>query len=440
MIWDIILKELESKITQEQYNKYIKNLVFDEKNSKSDLKILLANNIFIANWVNRNYADKIAILFENETEIKPTIKIKVKEIKENRRNKTQYDTKIVQINKKQSIINPSLTFETFVVGESNKFAFKVSEKVAQNQGTLYNPLFISGDTGLGKTHLLNAIGNYNIGKKNVILINCEEFLNDFTYNLANKTMDKFRNKYRNCDYLLVDDIQFLIGKLQTQEEFFHTLNVLKENNKQLVFTSDKQIKDLGIEERLKSRFQNGVTAQIQAPELETKIAIIKKKCEIDLIQLNDEIINFIATNVNNNIRTIEGILMTINSYASVFNQEITIDFVKNAIKSFKNTNIEKITINNIVNETSKYLNIKPADIKSKKRTKDILLAKKIVIYLGRKLTRNSMPELANFLEFKDHSSISKAMKKIQKEIENNKELELKIEEIENKIKDSKINN
>lgn len=440
MIWDIILKELESKITQEQYNKYIKNLVFDEKNSKSDLKILLANNIFIANWVNRNYADKIAILFENETEIKPTIKIKVKEIKENRRNKTQYDTKIVQINKKQSIINPSLTFETFVVGESNKFAFKVSEKVAQNQGTLYNPLFISGDTGLGKTHLLNAIGNYNIGKKNVILINCEEFLNDFTYNLANKTMDKFRNKYRNCDYLLVDDIQFLIGKLQTQEEFFHTLNVLKENNKQLVFTSDKQIKDLGIEERLKSRFQNGVTAQIKAPELETKIAIIKKKCEIDLIQLNDEIINFIATNVNNNIRTIEGILMTINSYASVFNQEITIDFVKNAIKSFKNTNIEKITINDIVNKTSKYLNIKPADIKSKKRTKDILLAKKIVIYLGRKLTRNSMPELANFLEFKDHSSISKAMKKIQKEIENNKELELKIEEIENKIKDSKINN
>ena len=441
MVWNIILKELKNKITQEQYNKYIKNLVFDEKNSQSDLKILLANNIFIANWVNRNYADKIALLFENQTAIKPTIKIKLKEPKESKKNKTQYDIKIVQINKKQSIINPSLTFDTFVVGESNKFAFKVSEKVAQNQGTLYNPLFISGDTGLGKTHLLNAIGNYNIGKKNVILVNCEEFLNDFTHNLANKTMDKFRNKYRNCDYLLVDDIQFLIGKSLTQEEFFHTLNVLKENNKQLVFTSDKQIKDLGgIEERLKSRFQNGVTAQIQAPELETKIAIIKKKCEIDLINLNDEIINFIATNINNNIRTIEGILMNINSHASIFNQEITIDFVKNAIKSFKNTNTEKITINDIVNTISKYLNIKPSDIKSKKRTKEILLAKKIVIYLSRKLTRNSMPELANFLEFKDHSSISKAMKKIQEEMQENKELELKIEEIEEKIKESKINN
>ncbi len=437
MIWNIILKELKKEITQEQYNRYIKNLSFDEENSQSDLKILLANNIFIANWVKRNYANKIALLFENETEIKPTIKIKVKEKKDNNINKTNYDIKIVQINQKQSIINPSYTFETFVVGESNKFAFNVSEKVAQNQGTLYNPLFISGDTGLGKTHLLNAIGNYNIGKKNVVLITCEEFLNDFTDHLRNKTIDKFRSKYRNCDYLLIDDIQFLIGKPQTQEEFFHTFNELKENKKQIVLTSDQQIKDLGIEERLKSRFQNGVTAKIQTPELETKIAIIKKKCELDLIQLNDEIINFIATNVNNNIRTIEGILMTINSYASIMNQEITLDFVKNSIKSYKNINTEKITLNDIVDITSKSINIKPTDIKSKKRTKDILLAKKIVIFLGRKLTRNSMPELANFLDFKDHSSISKAMKKIQEEIENNKELEIKIEEIENKIKEYK---
>lgn len=433
MIWDIILKGLKKEITEEQYNKYIKNIIFDEENSQSDLKILFANNIFIANWIKRNYADKIATLFENETEIKPTIKIKVKEKQEE--NKTNYDIKIVQINQKQSIINPSYTFETFIVGESNKFAFNVSEKVAQNQGNLYNPLFIIGNTGLGKTHLLNAIGNYNIGKKNIVLITCEEFLNDYTYNLRNKTTDKFRSKYRNCDYLLIDDIQFLIGKSQTQEEFFHTFNELKENKKQIVLTSDQQIKDLGIEERLKSRFQNGVTAQIQVPELETKIAIIKKKCELDLIQLNDEIINFIATNVNNNIRTIEGILMTINSYASIMNQEITLDFVKNSIKSYKNINTEKITLNDIVNTTSKSLNIKPTEIKSKKRTKDILLARKIVIYLGRKLTRNSMPELANFLDFKDHSSISKAMKKTQEEIENNNELKIKIEEIENKIKE-----
>ncbi|RAX55365.1 chromosomal replication initiator protein DnaA [Helicobacter sp. 16-1353] len=438
MIWDIILKELKKEIPLIDYNRYIKNLRFDEKNSQSDVKVLITDNIYIANWIKRNYTNKIASLFENETEIKPTIKINVQKNYENTKNtKTNYDIKIIQNNQKQSIINPSYTFETFVVGESNKFAFNVSEKVAQNQGKLYNPLFISGDTGLGKTHLLNAIGNYNIGKKNIILITCEEFLNDFTSHQLNKTFDKFRAKYRNCDYLLIDDIQFLVGKTRTQEEFFYTFNELKENNKQIVLTSDKQIKDLEIVERLKSRFQNGVTAQIQPPELETKIAIIKKKCELDLIQLDDEIINYIATNVNNNIRIIEGILMTINSYASIMNQEITLDFVKNSIKSYKNTNTEKINLEEIINITAKSLNIKTADIKNKKRTKDILLAKKIVIYLGRTLIRNSMTELANFLDFKDHSSISKAMKKIQEEIENNNEIRIKIEEIENKIKDSK---
>lgn len=438
MIWDIILKELKKEIPLVDYNRYIKNLKFDEENSQSDLKIFTTDNIFLANWIKKNYANKIAILFENQTEIKPTIKIRVqKKYESDKNDKTNYDIKIVQNNQKRSIINPSYTFETFVVGESNKFAFNISEKVAQNQGKLYNPLFISGDTGLGKTHLLNAIGNYNIHKKNIILITCEEFLNDFNNHKLNKTFDKFRTKYRNCDYLLIDDIQFLIGKPATQEEFFYTFNELKENNKQIVLTSDKQIKDLEIAERLKSRFQNGVTAQIKPPELETKIAIIKKKCELDLIQLNDEIINYIATNVNNDIRTIEGILMTINSYASIMNQEITLDFVKNSIKSYKNINTEKINLEEIIIITAKSLNIKPADIKSKKRKKDILLAKKIVIYLGRTLIRNSMTELANLLDFKDHSTISKAMKKIQEEIENSNDLRIKIEEIENKIKDSK---
>lgn len=438
MIWDIILKELKKEIPLVDYNRYIKNLKFDEENSQSDLKIFTTDNIFLANWIKKNYANKIAILFENQTEIKPTIKIRVqKKYESDKNDKTNYDIKIVQNNQKRSIINPSYTFETFVVGESNKFAFNISEKVAQNQGKLYNPLFISGDTGLGKTHLLNAIGNYNIHKKNIILITCEEFLNDFNNHKLNKTFDKFRAKYRNCDYLLIDDIQFLIGKPATQEEFFYTFNELKENNKQIVLTSDKQIKDLEIAERLKSRFQNGVTAQIKPPELETKIAIIKKKCELDLIQLNDEIINYIATNVNNDIRTIEGILMTINSYASIMNQEITLDFVKNSIKSYKNINTEKINLEEIIIITAKSLNIKPADIKSKKRKKDILLAKKIVIYLGRTLIRNSMTELANLLDFKDHSTISKAMKKIQEEIKNSNDLRIKIEEIENKIKDSK---
>lgn len=442
MIWDDIILELQKELSLDEYNKYIKNIKYDEVNSNINLVVLKVDNVFLLNWIKRNYINKIALLFEDHTEIKPEIKIILnsKEKKKIAQNKNNIDYKTIKQNNKTSILNPSYTFESFVVGESNKFAYNLSEKVAQNQGRIYNPLFISGETGLGKTHLLNAIGNYNINDKNIILITSEEFLNDFINHLKNKNMERFREKYRNCDYLLIDDIQFISGKPQIQEEFFHTFNILKENNKQIVLTSDRPIKELiGIEERLKSRFQSGIISQIQPPELETKIAIIKKKCELDLIQINDEIIEYIASNINNNIRTIEGIITTINSFSSIMNQEITLELAKNTINNFKKTNNEKINLDDIINFTAKTINIKPTDIKSKKRTKNILFARKIVIYLGRKLTTNSMPELANFLNMKDHSSVSKAMKKTQEEIENNQELKLKIEEIENNIKDSKNN-
>lgn len=442
MIWDDIILELQKELSLDEYNKYIKNIKYDEVNSNINLIVLKVDNVFLLNWIKRNYINKIALLFEDHTEIKPEIKIILnsKEKKKIAQNKNNIDYKTIKQNNKTSILNPSYTFESFVVGESNKFAYNLSEKVAQNQGRIYNPLFISGETGLGKTHLLNAIGNYNINDKNIILITSEEFLNDFINHLKNKNMERFREKYRNCDYLLIDDIQFISGKPQIQEEFFHTFNILKENNKQIVLTSDRPIKELiGIEERLKSRFQSGIISQIQPPELETKIAIIKKKCELDLIQINDEIIEYIASNINNNIRTIEGIITTINSFSSIMNQEITLELAKNTINNFKKTNNEKINLDDIINFTAKTINIKPTDIKSKKRTKNILFARKIVIYLGRKLTTNSMPELANFLNMKDHSSVSKAMKKTQEEIENNQELKLKIEEIENNIKDSKNN-
>lgn len=436
MLWNIILEDIEKEISKKEFDRYIKNLELDEKNSHSDTKILITDNIFLANWIKRNYVNKLSQLFKNHTGIETKIEIKVKNKSKNIHSNYKY--KIVQNNQKNSILNPSYTFETFVVGESNKFAFSISEKISQIQGKAYNPLFISGETGLGKTHLLNAIGNFNIGKKNIILVTSEEFLNDFINHLTNKNMDRFREKYRNCDYLLIDDIQFIIGKPQFQEEFFHTFNILTTNNKQIVLTSDRQIKDLnGIEERLKSRFAGGIIAQIQTPELETKIAIIKKKCELDVIQLNNEIINFIASNVNRNIREIEGILMNINFSASIMNQEITLNFVKAVLENYKKISIKNIIIDDIIEITSKTLNVKPSEIKNKKKTKEVITAKKIIIYLGRNLTTNSMPELAKVLGMKDHSSISKAMKKIQSEIENNYILKSKIEEIENKIKEFK---
>lgn len=435
MIWNIILKDLEKKLDGSVFKKYIKNIKYNEEKSSANIRVLEVNNIFLLNWLKTNYANRIALLFETHTDIKPEIKFILKE--NSPLNTTNFVEKIIP-KYKNSVLNVSFTFDNFEVGKSNEHPFKLAKLVAQNQGKNYNPLFISGNTGVGKTHLLNAIGNYNANDKIVILITSEEFLNDYMIHLNNKTMERFRDKYRKCDYLLIDDIQFFSGKHKIQEEFFSTFNILKNNQSQIVLTSDKPIKELnGIEERLKSRFESGIVSRINPPEFELKKSIIKKKCELDLIKISDEIIEFIAININDNIRTIEGILTTINSFSSILNQKITIDLVKNEIENIKRNRIDKITLDDIIATTAKNMNIKQSDIKSKKRTKDINLARKVVIYLGRNLSSNSMPELAKTLDMKDHSTISKAIKKIQNDIEKDEILKQKIAEIEAKVKEIK---
>ena len=435
MIWDIILKDLEKKLDSSVFKRYIKNIKYNEEKSNANVRVLEVDNIFLLNWLKNNYANRISLLFETHTDIKPEIKFILKE--NSPLNATDFKEKIIP-KYKNSVLNVSFTFDNFEVGKSNEHPFKLAKLVAQNQGKNYNPLFISGNTGVGKTHLLNAIGNYNANDKIVILITSEEFLNDYMIHLNNKTMERFRDKYRKCDYLLIDDIQFFSGKHKIQDEFFSTFNILKTNNSQIVLTSDKPIKELnGIEERLKSRFESGIVSRINPPEFELKKSIIKRKCELDLINISDEIIEYIAININDNIRTIEGILTTINSFSTILNQEITIDLVKNEIENSKRNRIDKITLNDIITTTAKNMNIKQSDIKSKKRTKDINLARKVVIYLGRNLSSNSMPELAKALDMKDHSTISKAIKKIQNEIEKDIILKQKIAEIEAKVKEIK---
>ena len=443
MIWDIILKDLEKKLDTLTFKRYIKNIKYNEEKSNANVRVLEVDNIFLLNWVKAHYTNRIALLFETHTDIKPEIKMILRTLPQsqnlhnNSQNLGDFTEKIIP-KYKNSVLNASFTFDNFEIGKSNEHPLKLAQLVAKEQGKNYNPLFISGNTGVGKTHLLNAIGNYNVEHKNVILITSEEFLNDYMIHLNNKTMERFREKYRKCDYLLIDDIQFFSGKSKIQEEFFATFNILKNNNSQIVLTSDKPIKELiGIEERLKSRFESGIVSRINPPEFELKKSIIKKKCELDLINISDEIIEFIAININDNIRTIEGILTTINSFSSILNQEITIDLVKNEIENSKRSRMGKFTIDDIIATTAKILNIKQSDIKSKKRTKDVLMARKAVIYLGRNISSNSMAELAKILDMKDHSTISKAVKKIQDEIEKNLILKQKIAEIEAKVKEIK---
>ena len=429
-----VLFELKKEISQTEYERYIKKLIYDTKRSRSNLVYFNAPNMIIAKWVKTKYAEKITHLFEIQNEIKPELEISVGKIKK-QAPAVQNVQNTEKNTSKSTYLNPSLTFESFIVGDSNQFAYTTSKSVAEKPGQLYNPLFLYGGVGLGKTHLLQAIGNYHIDLgKTVIYTTLEQFMNTFTSHLRSQTMDRFRDKFRKCDLLLIDDIQFLSRKEQTQEEFFHTFNELYNSNKQIVITSDRQPNKIsGLVDRLKSRFEMGLMADIQPPGLETKIAIIQKKCELDGIQLDHEIINFIATHMGDNIREIEGTIIKLNAMSSMLNQEITLDFAQNAIKDQLKEKKENVTIDDIVKIVSRELNIKPSDIKSKKRTKNVVSARRTAIYLARNLTPNSMPQIAMYFGMKDHTAISHAMKKINEIIDNDENFKLLLDELSNKI-------
>jgi len=429
-----VLLELKKEISEIEYERYIKKLIYDTKRSRSNIAYFNAPNMLIAKWVKTKYTDKLIHLFELQNEVKPEIEITI-----GKQTKQILIPAVKQSSEKNSskstYLNPSLTFESFIVGDSNQFAYTTAKSVAERPGKQYNPLFIYGGVGLGKTHLLQAIGNYHINLgKTVIYTTLEQFMNSFTSHLRSQTMDRFRDKFRECDLLLIDDIQFLSRKEQTQEEFFHTFNELYNANKQIVITADRAPNKIaGLVDRLKTRFEWGLMADIQPPGLETKIAIIQKKCELDGIKLNHEIVNFIATHMGDNIREIEGTIIKLNALSSMLNQEITLDFAQNAIKDQLKEKKENITIDDIVKIVSKELNIKPSDIKSKKRTKTVVSARRTAIYLARNLTPNSMPQIALYFGMKDHTAISHAMKKIHEIIDSNENFKVLLEELSNKI-------
>ncbi len=424
---------IEKEATSIDYDRYLKQLTYKKISSDEKLAVFEVSNKYIASWIKSKFTGLIQNCFEQYDGTKPKVEIKIagekkskKEIiKEQVRNETAEST----------ILNPSYTFDSFVVGPSNQMAYNASLAVSNKPGTQYNPLFIYGGTGLGKTHLLQAVGNAAIEKgQTVIYVTIEQFMNDFTFSIKNKNMEHFRSKYRKCDVLLIDDIQFLSGKEQTQEEFFHTFNELHNAKKQIVMTSDRLPSQIaGLVDRLKSRFEWGLTADIQIPGLETKIAIIEKKSELNGIALTREIINFIATNLDNSIREIEGVLIRINASASLLNQEITLEMVQGLLKEQIKETKENIKLPDVIDIVARELNIKPSDIKSKKRTATVANARRVVIYLARELTHNSMPDIAKFLGMKDHSSISHNIKKANELIEKDENFKLIIENLKNKI-------
>jgi chromosomal replication initiator protein len=428
-----VLKSLKEEITEIEYNRYIKLLSYDTKKSTSDHAIFYAQNALVSNWIKSKYTEKIAHLFELKTGSKVSVLITLKNQIDSKKSKKPTEEKT-----QHSLLNPSHSFDNFMVGGSNQFAYATVKSVSEKPGTLYNPVFIYGGVGLGKTHLMQAAGNVlqNQGKV-VIYTTVEQFLNDFIRHLRNKTMERFQEKYRKCDVLLIDDIQFLSNKEGIQEEFFHTFEALKGAGKQIILTADKHPKKIaGLEERLRSRFEHGLVADIHPPELETKIAIIENKCRLNKVKLSKDIINYIATVIDSNVREIEGILSKLHAYSQLINVDIDLAFTKNVLKDQLQENRANITLDLIVQSVSKDLNIKPSEIRSKGRSKNLVYARRIAIYLCRELTQNTMPQLAQYFGMQDHTAISHTLKKINELMKNDEDFKVKIEELTNKITSS----
>jgi chromosomal replication initiator protein len=429
-----ILSILKQETTATDYDRFLKQLSYKKNFSDENLAVFEVQNKYVASWIKTKYTNVIQHCFEILDGSKPKIEIKL--IGEKQKSKKDILNEQEKNNSSEStMLNPSYTFDSFVLGPSNQMAYNASLAVSKKPGIQYNPLFIYGGTGLGKTHLLQSIGNYAIEHgQTVIYVTIEQFMNDFTFSIKNKNMEHFRAKYRKCDILLIDDIQFLSGKEQTQEEFFHTFNELHNAKKQIVMTSDRLPSQIaGLVDRLKSRFEWGLTADIQIPGLETKIAIIEKKSELNGIVLTRDVINYIATNLDSSIREIEGVLIRINASANLLNQEINLELAQSLLKEQIKEQKENIKLPDIITVVASELNIKPSDIKSKKRTATVANARRVVIYLARELTHNSMPDIAKFLGMKDHSSISHNIKKANELIEKDENFKLVIENLKNKI-------
>ncbi len=439
MLFEKIKSTLSKSLTNQNYNRYIKNLIFDTNNSKSESIIIKAPNIYIVNYVKRNYLKEISSLFESETGVKSKIDVLT----------SQNDVKIDYISQIEEEIqsnslslSPEFTFDNFVIGKSNQFAYNVTKGVSQNPGTIYNPLFIYGGVGLGKTHLLQALGNELNKTGEVIYVSSEQFMNEFTYGIRNKTnLDDFRAKFRECDALLIDDIQFLAGKDATQEEFFHTFNELFKQKKQICITADIQPKKLPkITERLKNRFESGAIVDIQPPELDTKKEIIRKKCKINGINLDEEVIDFISTNLDNSIREIEGVLTNMNAMTKMMGEDkITLEIAKHALNYRENEKKDEVTLKDTMELIAKEFNIKPSEISSKSRKSNIVLARRTAIYLARGFTKETTPAIAKYFGLKDHSAVSHSMKAFKKKLKAEKEFLSLVKELGVKLEKKNVN-
>ena len=446
-LWVDTLEHLELNLSPQHFSTWIKPLKLVK--IEQDLVYLEVPNRFVLDWVKENYSNLIQKILTDLSAVSYRLHFSVSGQakdhlpKRTGRNETatpQSTTNEKNIFNNHSVdinLNRKYTFEEFVSGSSNQFAYAAAMAVANNPATTYNPLFIYGGVGLGKTHLVNAIGNALLKKSphmRICYYTSEKFMNELINSLRYNRMDEFRNKFRSMDVLLIDDIQFIAGKERTQEEFFHTFNALYESHKQIIVTSDKFPKDIpGLEERLRSRFEWGLIADIQPPDVETKLAILKMKAEQNNIKLPEDVALFLANSVCNNVRELEGYLIRIGAYASLTAIPITLEMTRDVLKDILIERNRELSVEEILKKVSGHFNIKISDIKSAKRLKTVVLPRQIAMYLSRQLTSSSFPEIGERFGGKDHSTIIHAIRKIEKLMEEDFQLRSTIEKLKQEI-------
>jgi len=437
LVWDDILLRIKPNINEQVYEAWIKPTSLLSLSEK-EIQVEVPNHFF-KEWIKEHYAHLIEDALKKELS---QDEVSVHYIVREGPRKTegpQNEERQKEKRRNTTNLNPRYKFQTFVVGSSNQFAHAASLKVAERPGVTYNPLFLYGGVGLGKTHLLSAIGNY-ISEKDpnsrIAYLSSEQFTNDVINSIRYDKMTEFRNRYRSVEALLIDDIQFISGKERTQEEFFHTFNTLYEASKQVVISSDRSVKEMSdIEERLRSRFEMGLIADIQPPDLETKIVILRRKAELENIALHNDVALLLATHIKTNIRELEGSLIRLGAFSSLTGQEITVEMAKRVLRDTFQERKKVVTTEDILRAVAERFQVKIIEIKSKKRTRNLVIPRQIGMYLSRDLTNLSFPEIGKAFGGKDHSTVIHACKQIEKEKGEDFNLKMILESLAKRLKE-----
>ncbi len=414
-LWDQCLNRLEEELTPQQFNTWIRPLHIEASGNEL---CLLAPNQFVLDWVQDNYLATIAELVEI---CQPSTSVRLEIGSQSLVNPEKVTKKtsngpIRRISKRLDNLNPNFTFDNFVEGKSNQLGRAASLQVAENPGKAYNPLLIYGGVGLGKTHLMHAVGNqilHHHPAASVLYLHSERFVAEMVKALQHNTINDFKRRYRTVNALLIDDIQFFARKERSQEEFFHTFNALVEGGQQVIMTCDRYPKEIdGLDERLKSRFGWGLPVAIEPPELETRVAIMKSKAQASGVELPDEVAFFIAQRIRSNIRELEGALRRVIANAEFTGRPITLDFAREALRDLLAIQDKLVTIDNIQKTVAEYYKIRVAELLSKRRTRSITRPRQLAMSLCKELTNHSLPEIGDAFGGRDHTTVLHACRKV----------------------------